>query len=152
MDHHVTRRILHGLGANAYGQLVVIIIQLAGVPILLQAWGTQLYGEWLILAAIPTYLSMADLGFSQSAGNDITARMAHGDAAGVMAVFQSLSVMVYWFALSGLVLVALLAACRKRIAYRNTTRAHASIAHAIAGTRFEVGTSSKFEMGFRAAN
>jgi hypothetical protein len=75
MDRHVTRRILHGLGANAYGQLVVIIIQLAGVPILLHAWGTQLYGEWLILAAIPTYLSMADLGFSQSAGNDMT---AHG--------------------------------------------------------------------------
>ena len=64
---HVTRRILHGLGANAYGQLVVIVIQLAGVPILLRAWGMQLYGEWLILAAIPTYLSMADLGFSQSA-------------------------------------------------------------------------------------
>ncbi len=77
MHHHVTRRILHGLGANAYGQLVVIVIQLAGVPILLHAWGMQLYGEWLILAAIPIYLSMADLGFSLSAGNDMTARMAH---------------------------------------------------------------------------
>ncbi|THD09540.1 hypothetical protein [Metallibacterium scheffleri] len=74
MDRHVTRRILHGLGANAYGQLVAVVIQLAGVPILLHAWGTQLYGEWLILAAIPTYLLMADLGFSQSAGNDMTAR------------------------------------------------------------------------------
>ena len=62
MDRHVTRRILHGLGANAYGQLVAIVIQLAGVPILLHAWGTQLYGEWLILAAIPTYLSMTDFG------------------------------------------------------------------------------------------
>ena len=110
MDHHVTRRILHGLGANAYGQLVIIVIQLAGVPILLHAWGTQLYGEWLILAAIPIYLSMADLGFSQSAGNDMTARMARGDAVGALAVFQSLSVMVYGLALSGLVLVALLAA------------------------------------------
>ena len=110
MDRHVTRRILHGMGANAYGQLVVIVIQLAGVPILLHAWGTQLYGEWLILAAIPTYLSMADLGFSQSAGNDMTARMARGDTAGALAVFQSLSVMVYGLALSGLVLVALLAA------------------------------------------
>ena len=60
---HVTRRILHGLGANAYGQLVVIVIQLAGVPILLRAWGMQLYGEWLILAAIATYLSMAAWAF-----------------------------------------------------------------------------------------
>ena len=88
MDRHVTRRILHGLSANAYGQLVVIVIQLAGVPILLHAWGTQLYGEWLILAAIPTYLSMADLGFSQSAGNDMTARMARGDVADFMPLQQ----------------------------------------------------------------
>lgn len=110
MDHHVTRRILHGLGANAYGQLVVIVIQLAGVPILLHAWGTQLYGEWLILSAIPIYLSMTDLGFSQSAGNDMTARMARGDIAGALAVFQSLSVLVYGLALAGLVLVALVVA------------------------------------------
>ncbi len=59
MDRHVTRRILHGLGANAYGQLVVIIIQLAGVPILLHAWGAQLYGDWLILAGHP-HLSVDD--------------------------------------------------------------------------------------------
>ena len=110
MDRHVTRRILHGLGANAYGQLVVIVIQLAGVPILLHAWGAQLYGEWLILAAIPTYLSMADLGFSLSAGNDMTARIARGDIADALAVFQSLSAMVYGLALAGLVLVALLVA------------------------------------------
>ena len=107
MDRHVTRRILHGLGANAYGQLVVIVIQLAGVPILLHAWGAQLYGEWLILAAIPAYLSMTDLGFSQSAGNDMTARMARGDEAGTLAVFQSLSVLVYGVAIAGLLISAI---------------------------------------------
>lgn len=107
MDRHVTRRILHGLGANAYGQLVIIIIQLAGVPILLHTWGTQLYGEWLILFAIPSYLSMTDLGFSQSAGNDMTARMARGDTAGTLAVFQSLSVLVYGVAILGLLLSAM---------------------------------------------
>ena len=152
MDRHVTRRILHGLGANAYAQLVIIIIQLAGVPILLHAWGTQLYGEWLILFAIPSYLSMTDLGFSQSAGNDMSARMARGDTAGTLAEFQSLSVMVYGVALAGQVVGALLAAWRKRTTYRYTTMALASIAHGIAVTRFEAGVSSKFEMGFRATH
>lgn len=108
MDRHVIRRILHGLGAGAYGQLVIIVVQLVGVPILLHAWGAQLYGEWLILAAIPTYLSMTDLGFSQSAGNDMTARMARGDTAGTLAVFQSLSVLVYALALIGLLIATLL--------------------------------------------
>jgi hypothetical protein len=61
MDAQVTRRLLRGLGANAYGQFVTVIVQLVGVPILLHAWGAQLYGEWLILFAIPAYLAMTDL-------------------------------------------------------------------------------------------
>ena len=104
MDASVTRRVLHGLGANALGQLVTVIVQLAGVPILLHAWGPQLYGEWLILSAVPAYLAMTDLGFSQSAGNDMTARAARGDRSGALAVFQSLAVLVYSVAAVGLLL------------------------------------------------
>ena len=103
----VRQRIQHGVGANAYGQLVTVIVQLIGVPILLHAWGTQLYGEWLILFAIPGYLSMVDLGFSQSAGNDMTARVARGDRAGALSVFQSLGVLVYGMTAIGLALSAL---------------------------------------------
>ncbi len=102
----VRQRILHGLGANAFGQLVTVIVQLAGVPILLHTWGVQLYGEWLILFAIPAYLSMTDLGFTQSAANDMTARVARGDRAGTLAVFQSLGVLVYGMAGLGMVLTA----------------------------------------------
>lgn len=108
MDAHVTQRVLRGLGANAYGQLVTVIVQLVGVPILLYAWGMQLYGEWLILFAIPAYLSLTDLGFSQSAGNDMTARVAQGDCAGALAVFQSLGVLVYTIAGVALMLSAAL--------------------------------------------
>lgn len=104
------RRILHGLGAGAFGQVVTVIIQLAGVPILLHAWGTELYGEWLILFAVPAYLSMADLGFSQSAANDMTAHIGWGDTQGSLCVFQSLFALVLGTATFGLVLVALLLA------------------------------------------
>ena len=102
----VRQRILHGLGANAFGQIVTVIVQLAGVPILLHAWGVQLYGEWLILFAIPAYLSMTDLGFTQSAANDMTARVARGDRAGALVVFQSLGALVYALVALGLALAA----------------------------------------------
>ena len=102
----VRQRILHGLSAHAFGQLVTVITQLAGVPILLHAWGTQLYGEWLILFAIPAYLSMTDLGFTQSAANDMTARVARGDQPGALAVFQSIGVLVYAIAALGVVVTA----------------------------------------------
>ncbi|MCK9187955.1 hypothetical protein [Acidithiobacillus sp.] len=110
MDSAIIKRILHGLGANAYGQVVIVIIQLASVPILLHYWGVTLYGEWMILFAVPAYLSMTDLGFSLSAANDMTARMARGDTAGTLVVFQSLSALVYSVALAGLAISALLIA------------------------------------------
>ena len=105
MDKHVLRRWRNGFGAHIYGQAIVVLIQLVGVPVLLHYWGTQLYGEWLILSAIPTYLSMTDLGFSQSAANDMTQRVARGDVDGALAVFQSLGAMVFSVAFIGLVVV-----------------------------------------------
>ena len=105
MDKHVLRRWRNGFGAHIYGQAIVVLIQLVGVPVLLHYWGTQLYGEWLILSAIPTYLSMTDLGFSQSAANDMTQRVARGDVDGALAVFQSLGAMVFSVALIGLLVV-----------------------------------------------
>src|SRR5437867_12754550 len=99
VDNNIVQRLLKGFGANLYGQAVVVVIQLAGVPILLHYWQAQLYGEWLILFAIPSYLSMTDLGFSQSAANDMTARVARGDKSGALTVFQSLSALVILSAL-----------------------------------------------------
>jgi O-antigen/teichoic acid export membrane protein len=88
------RRLLRGFGANVFGQITVVVVQLAGVPILLHAWGTPLYGEWLLLSAIPAYLSMTELGFSNSAGNDMTQQIGRGDRPKALAVFQSLAALI----------------------------------------------------------
>lgn len=108
MDSAVVKRVVKGLGANGYGQLVSVVVQLVGVPVLLYAWGPQLYGEWLILFAIPTYLSIADLGFSQSVANDMTARVARGDRAGALAAFQTLAVLVCGIVAVGLLFSAVM--------------------------------------------
>ena len=86
MEVSTLRRLASGLGANGYSQLVTIVVQLMGVPIFLNAWGPRLYGEWLILFAIPAYFSISDLGFSQSAANDMTGRVARHDVLGALAV------------------------------------------------------------------
>ncbi len=90
----VRKRLWQGLGANAYGTFIVAIVQLVGVPILLHAWGARLYGEWLMLFAIPAYLSLTNLGYSLSVANDMTARVACGDREGALVAFQSLAVLI----------------------------------------------------------
>lgn len=86
----IFNRLLKGIGANLYSRAVVALIQLAGVPVLLHAWGTEVYGQWLILFAVPGYLSMTDLGFPIVAANDMTAQAAKGNRAEALSVFQSL--------------------------------------------------------------
>jgi O-antigen/teichoic acid export membrane protein len=95
IDAAVAKRLKQGLGANLFGQGVTAAVQLIGVPVLLHTWGVQLYGEWLLLFALPAYLATLDLGFSNSAANDMTARVRRGDICGALAVFQSSSLLVY---------------------------------------------------------
>jgi len=82
-------RLLKGTGAQAFGQAVQIFIRLAEVPLLLAFWGAQLYGEWLMLAAIPAYLAIGDGGFATAACRDMTMKSGAGDRPGALSVFQS---------------------------------------------------------------
>lgn len=102
-------RILRGVYVNAYGQGVVATTQLAGVPILLHYWGPAVYGEWLILFAIPAYLSILDLGFPQTAANYMSQRVARGDSGAALLAFQGLAVLVLLSAVLGFCIAICLA-------------------------------------------
>lgn len=82
-------RLAKGLGAQGYAQAVQVLIRLIEVPLLLGCWGTRLYGEWLMLAAIPSYLSMCDGGFAGAASREMSIRCGGGDRPGALSVFQS---------------------------------------------------------------
>lgn len=90
----IKKRLLQGIGANGLGQFITIFIQVVSVPIFLNFWGQELYGEWLILSATPMFLSMSDLGFTIAAENEMTMKVAKGDRKGALDVFQSV-----WFVL-----------------------------------------------------
>lgn len=67
----VARRIYQGLGANAFGQIITIAIQLISVPILISIWGIEKYGEWIVISAIPAYLAFSDLGLTSASANKV---------------------------------------------------------------------------------
>lgn len=61
---------------------------------MLRFWGPELYGEWLVLSAIPTYLMLTDMGFGNVAGSDMTIRVNAGDRIGAIETFQSTMALV----------------------------------------------------------
>ncbi len=90
----IRKRIIQGLGANGFGQGVTILMQLASVPILIQAWGLELYGEWVTLYALPAYLVFSNLGLTATAGNQLAMMADSGDKQSMSEIFQSTWVMV----------------------------------------------------------
>jgi O-antigen/teichoic acid export membrane protein len=65
-------RLVRGIGANAYSQLVTLFIQLASVPLLISYWGVEHYGIWIALSALPAYLASSNLGIANAAASEMT--------------------------------------------------------------------------------
>lgn len=85
----IRQRIVSGLAANAFGQAVTIGSQLLLTPMFFLYWGAERYGEWLLLASIPAYFAMADLGIGSAAGNEMTMLAGQGQWARAQATFRS---------------------------------------------------------------
>jgi O-antigen/teichoic acid export membrane protein len=94
MAELVRRRLLHGFGANALGSVVTTLIQLVAVPILIQSWGARLYGEWLVLIAIPTFISMSDWGFENVAGTEMILALTDEDRERAAEIYRTLQLFV----------------------------------------------------------
>ena len=93
MDSSVKRRLTLGFISNWISRLASTIIQLVQVPVFLHFWTVPLYGEWMIVNSIPSYLSFSNIGFGSVAGNEMTMMVARDDRQGALRVFQS----CWWF-------------------------------------------------------
>lgn len=82
------QRIHAALAANGFGQAVTIGTQLLLTPLFFRLWGSERYGEWLMLSAIPAYLMLADLGVSSAAANEMAMRAGARDLSGAQQTFR----------------------------------------------------------------
>jgi len=89
MDSHTKRRLFFGFLSNWVSKFAATIIQFVQIPVFLHFWSMPLYGEWMIINSIPSYLSLSNAGFGSVAGNEMTMMVARDDRAGALRVFQS---------------------------------------------------------------
>jgi O-antigen/teichoic acid export membrane protein len=82
-------RLLGNFGAGTYSLGITIIIQLGSIPLFLYYWGNVAYGEWLVLSAAASYLSLTDIGFSKVAGNRMAMLASAKDYAGAKTILHS---------------------------------------------------------------
>ncbi len=101
------RRLIAGFGANTFSRLSTTLTQIFSVPVFLSHWGVHLYGEWILLNTIPSYLGLSDVGFGSVAGNEMTMLAAAQNFDQALVVFQSVWVLTTVItSLLGLLLIA----------------------------------------------
>jgi O-antigen/teichoic acid export membrane protein len=101
------RRLIAGFGANTFSRLSTTLTQIFSVPVFLSHWGVHLYGEWILLNTIPSYLGLSDVGFGSVAGNEMTMLAAAENFEQALVVFQSVWVLTTVItSLVGLLLIA----------------------------------------------
>ena len=84
-----TARVAAGVAAHFYAQAVTIVTQLATLPIFLARWNTEQFGQWIMLSAIPSYLTVADFGIVTAAGNMMSMYKAREETAELNRAFKS---------------------------------------------------------------
>lgn len=94
------RRLTNGVLAKGFSQGSQVFARLAEVPLFLAFWGSGLFGEWLLITAIPACLSLSDLGFAGAANRDMAMRVARGDRDGALGVFRSASLLILGLSLA----------------------------------------------------
>jgi O-antigen/teichoic acid export membrane protein len=109
LDSRIKRRLALGFASNWVGKLASTITQLVQVPLFFHFWAASVYGNWLVVSAIPTYLTFSSIGFGNVASNEMTMLNSAGDREGALRVFQS----CWWLismicAAAGLLLVLVL--------------------------------------------
>jgi O-antigen/teichoic acid export membrane protein len=65
----LNRRFLLNAAAYGYGPVVTLVVQLVQIPLFLNFWGVQKYGEWLVLTGIPLMFVLADAGVAQASAS-----------------------------------------------------------------------------------
>ncbi|QCO20700.1 hypothetical protein C9E88_003830 [Acinetobacter cumulans] len=80
--------------AQGYSQIVTLAVQIATVPFLIHFWGLELFGVWVILTAIPTYLALSDFGFTFIAKNNMSMFVSAGNRQQALVTFQSIFILL----------------------------------------------------------
>ena len=105
MSAPVAKRVIQGIAAHGFSQVLGIVVQLVGVPLFISQWGVPKYGDWIALTALPGYLTITDLSFGATAANEMTMLAGAGREAEAQKVYRSA-----WVLILGLSFIVLLVA------------------------------------------
>lgn len=74
MKDKIQDRLFKSTSASSLGLVARVLNQILIVPILIIGWSTDLFGEWLLLSTIPSFIALSDFGFIAAGSNELARR------------------------------------------------------------------------------
>jgi hypothetical protein len=72
-------RLIRSLSAIMGGHIIIIVANLLLVPLYLKYWPVAVYGEWLALSSLASYVALLDFGMTTTVANRLTRAYAQDD-------------------------------------------------------------------------
>lgn len=82
------RRLISGIGSQGAGLVLMTAVNLLSVPVLLAAWGTEAYAQWMVAFSAASLLALLDGGLHGTFTNRIRHDWSQGDAEQVTRHFR----------------------------------------------------------------
>ena len=87
-------------------QFVNILSIILTLPLLMSTWGKEVYADWLLIFALPSFFTLADLGFGQAVASEVAKLWAAGELEEANKIFQAgLTIIVVSCTVCGLIFI-----------------------------------------------
>lgn len=108
MGSSLTQRLTRNVAATLFAKGSAVLHRLAVVPVLLACLGTESYGQWLIVSAIPGWLSLSSFGLGYVAANSISMLASKGEVSAARSVYSTTLVVLLLLGIVGMAIFTVL--------------------------------------------
>jgi O-antigen/teichoic acid export membrane protein len=92
-----------------WSKVSTLLFRIIQVPLLLSFLGVEGYGLWLVISSLPSWLTLANMGFGSVSANEMSIAMANGDVNRARKILSSTVALIFSISVIGILLIVLIA-------------------------------------------
>ncbi|TWJ00799.1 O-antigen/teichoic acid export membrane protein [Mucilaginibacter frigoritolerans] len=94
---------------GVWSKISTLLFRIIQVPLLLYYLGVEGYGLWIVIASLPSWLTLANMGFGSVSANEMSIAMANGEVDKARKILSSTVALIATISAIGILLVVLIA-------------------------------------------
>jgi O-antigen/teichoic acid export membrane protein len=94
---------------GVWSKISTLLFRIIQVPLLLYYLGVDGYGLWIVISSLPSWLTLANMGFGSVSANEMSIAMANGEVDKARKILSSTVALIGTISVIGILLVILIA-------------------------------------------